>query len=371
MWQTAPDHAPAVAGALLALAAWALLRVGARLASPRSAAVRRWRDRLLAAPVSLRLGAGLAVLSGGAHLALIPHHQADPTTATLFLIDGLALLILAPAAFTRLPWRLPAAVLLVGTVLAYLVYLVAGLEGPDQVGLASKLIEIAALGLLLVPAERRPAMRWLRWSAVVGGVPALMVLTGLTVWGVDLARPGAGHQHPGAVLQVTNRQATPEQAAAAQRLMQETSAAIAPYEDPRKAVAAGYHPGGGGGAVHWMNADFQNHGPALDPRRPQGLVYVSSRQGPVLVGAMFQGRHLGDFGPDPGGPLTAWHQHEHVCFTVVGGLAFSLETPYATCPLGSLSISAPPMLHVWIVPNPGGPFAMDLSPAVIKSIESS
>jgi len=258
-----------------------------------------------------------------------------------------------------------------GLRLAALVYLLAGLEGPDQIGLASKLVEVAALGLLLVPAERRPAWRGLRWSAVVAGVPALTILTGLTVWGVDLARPGAGHQHPGAVLQATNRQATLEQAAAAQRLMQETSAAIAPYEDPRAALIAGYRSSGGGGAVHWMNANFEKHGAVLDPRRPQGLVYVNGRRGPVLVGAMFQGRHLGDFGPDPGGPLTAWHQHEHICFTVVGGLAFSLETPYATCPLGALSVSVPPMLHVWIVPNPGGPFAVDLDSAVVKSIERS
>jgi hypothetical protein len=91
----------------------------------------------------------------------------------------------------------------------------------------------------------------------------------------------------------------------------------------------------------------------------------------VLVGAMFQSHKIGQFGPDPGGPLTAWHEHTHVCVTPVGGFEFSLETPFANCPLGSVALSVPPMLHVWIVPNKGGPFAVDLDQSLIRSIEQS
>jgi hypothetical protein len=360
MWQTATDHQPALLGALLALGGWLLLCQCARLVAP------AWRARYLVAPIPLRLGAALAVLSGGAHLALIPGHGG--LTGALFLGDGLALLAVAPIAFTRLPWRAPAAVLLASTVLAYLVYLLAGWEVPDQVGLASKLVEIAALGLLLVPTGHRARLPWVRWPAVVVAVPMLTLLTGLVSWGVALARPDATHQHLGATVQVANRAPTPEEKAYADWLLAQTSADIAPYRDTRLALAAGYRPQGNTGALHWINEALVKAGPALDPQHPQGLVYVQSHHGPVLVGAMFEGRRPGDFAPDPGGPLTPFHQHEHICISPAG---FDLENPFAACPFGSVSVTVPPMLHVWIVPNPGGAFAIDLDQRVVKAIQRS
>jgi hypothetical protein len=108
----------------------------------------------------------------------------------------------------------------------------------------------------------------------------------------------------------------------------------------------------------------------MDPKHPQGLVYANTKHGPVLLGAMFQMQHLGQFGPDPGGPLTAWHQHQNICFTPFG-VEFSLMTPTATCPVGAIDISVPPMLHVWIVDNPGGKFAVDIDSKVVKRIDQS
>jgi hypothetical protein len=46
-------------------------------------------------------------------------------------------------------------------------------------------------------------------------------------------------------------------------------------------------------------------------------------------------------------------------------------TPFATCPLGAINISASPMLHVWIVDNPAGPFAVDIDDKVVKTIDRS
>jgi hypothetical protein len=172
------------------------------------------------------------------------------------------------------------------------------------------------------------------------------------------------------VLQATNDVATPDQVAAAAQLYSATRAAILPYEDWHKALAAGYRPGQDlGGASHWMNQRNVDAGYVMDPHHPQGLVYASTKHGPVLLGAMFQMKRIGQFGPDPGGPLTAWHQHENICVTPIG-FEFSLMTPLATCPLGAIDISASPMLHVWIVNNPkGGPFAVDIDPEVLKSID--
>lgn len=45
-------------------------------------------------------------------------------------------------------------------------------------------------------------------------------------------------------------------------------------------------------------------------------------------------------------------------------------SPLAICPLGAINVSVAPMLHVWIVENPkGGPFAVDIDDAVVKSID--
>ncbi len=119
-----------------------------------------------------------------------------------------------------------------------------------------------------------------------------------------------------------------------------------------------------------MNQPYVDASYVMDPRRPQGLVYANTEHGPMLLGAMFQMQHIGQFGPDPGGPLTAWHQHQNICITPLG-FEFSLMTPTATCPIGSIDISVPPMLHVWIVDNPRGPFAVDIDSKVVKQIDQS
>ena len=178
--------------------------------------------------------------------------------------------------------------------------------------------------------------------------------------------------HAGAVLQSTNEVPTAEQQAAAARLYAETATAIARYQDWRVAWAAGYRPGTTAGmpSTHWMNDGYVKAGYVMDPNHPQGLVYANTKHGPVLLGAMFQMQHIGEFGPDPGGPVTAWHQHENICITPFG-LEFSLMTPFASCPVGAIDISVPPMLHVWIVDNPSGPFAVDIDPKVVAALDRS
>jgi hypothetical protein len=86
---------------------------------------------------------------------------------------------------------------------------------------------------------------------------------------------------------------------------------------------------------------------------------------------MYQMKRAGQWGPDPGGPLTQWHQHEGICFSPLG-FEFSFETPFWTCPVGSTSITTPPMLHVWIIDNgKNGPFAADLDTTVQRELQGS
>ncbi|HUY74838.1 MAG TPA: hypothetical protein VMW11_10030 [Candidatus Dormibacteraeota bacterium] len=360
MFDIAPDHAIGLLAGFLALP----VALTAVLLRP---ARRSVLGTQLAASV-------LMFVVGAIHLGLVASHLDEPVTAWLFAANGATYIGLSQL-FTWRWWRPASASLVVMSVLGYIVYVIVGLDSPDQVSIATKLLELVALGLVLVPVRGEPATarRTWRWTALGIAVPMLMVATTSSVWIVDLARPDARHAHAGAILQPTNQVATPEQAAAAAALLAETKAAIAPYEDWHAAWAAGYRPGGPQNmpSTHWMNQRYVDAGYVLDPNRPQGLVYANSRQGPVLLGAMFQMKHLGQFGPDPGGPLTAWHEHQDICFTPFG-FEFSLMTPTATCPVGSIDISVPPMLHVWIVANPkGGPFAVDIDDRVVRAIDNA
>ena len=359
MYSINPGHAIGLIGGLLAL--------------PIALLALRLHPRWRAVPGTVRAAAVLMAVTGGVHLALIQHHLAtEPLTSLLFFLNGAAFIGLA-AMFSWQHWRLASAALLVTTVLAYLVYVAIGFEGPDQVGIATKLVEVTALGLVLVPVrgEARRSHRTMRWTGLGVALPLLIVITGATVWIVDLARPDARHVHAGALLQSSNTIPTPAQVAAANRLYAETKAALLPYEDWHQAWAAGYRPGGSTSlpSTHWMNQRYVDAGYVMDPNRPQGLVYANTHHGPVLLGAMFQMKNLNQFGPDPGGPMTLWHQHENICFTPFG-FEFSLMTPFSVCPIGAIDISASPMLHVWIVDNPhGGPFAVDIDPSVVAAVD--
>jgi hypothetical protein len=84
---------------------------------------------------------------------------------------------------------------------------------------------------------------------------------------------------------------------------------------------------------------------------------------------MYQMPRQDQFGPDPGGPLTAWHIHQHIC---LGPGAFSLATPFSSCPFGMVDVTTRAMLHVWTVRNPlGGQFAVDLDPDVVARMARS
>ncbi len=354
MFDIAPDHAIGLYAGLLALPL-ALLALHLR------SAARGVPGTVLGASV-------LMAIAGAIHLGLIWTHRDETVTAVLFLLNGVSYLALSQL-FTWRWWRPASVALITATLLGYLGYIVLNFDTPDQVAVATKLLELTMLGLVLVPVRGETRKRTSRWTTLGIAVPLLTVVTVSVVWIDDLARPDAQHAHAGAVLQATNDTASPDQVAAAQKLYDETAAAIGPYRDWHAAWAAGYRPGPQNTpSTHWMNQRYVDAGYVMDPRRPQGLVYANTKHGPVLLGAMFQMQHIGQFGPDPGGPLTAWHQHQNICFTPIG-LEFSLMTPTATCPIGSIDISVPPMLHVWIVDNPSGPFAVDIDSKVVNQID--
>jgi hypothetical protein len=116
--------------------------------------------------------------------------------------------------------------------------------------------------------------------------------------------------------------------------------------------------------VHYLNYGYYlatlRGGPVLNVAEPQSLVYANTPKGAVLAAAMYiapPGRDT----PQPGGCLTQWHVHTNLCQTVFGAVVGVVTAAHPACPAGSSNRVTTPMMHVWFVPIPGGPTAIDAS----------
>jgi hypothetical protein len=88
---------------------------------------------------------------------------------------------------------------------------------------------------------------------------------------------------------------------------------------------------------------------------------------PILLGAMYiEGGRAN--GPQVGGSLTRWHSHLVVCEdgkpTIAG---FGVQLRGFCNPATWHDRYTAQMLHVWVVPYPGGPFSDDLSRAATNA----
>jgi hypothetical protein len=156
---------------------------------------------------------------------------------------------------------------------------------------------------------------------------------------------------------------TPAQLARAENLLNSTITDIQAWNTPAEAEAAGYRSIGDAatGDEHYVNWSYVDDGHILDPKRPESLVYEWRNGRQTVVAAMYMlpfGSTFADV-PDVGGGLTQWHVHRDLCLTddphqkfVVGFAALN-----GPCPAGTSKAGNTPMLHVWTVPNPCGPFA--------------
>lgn len=166
---------------------------------------------------------------------------------------------------------------------------------------------------------------------------------------------------------------TAAQQAATVRLVNTTWAAVEKYQSLGAAEAAGFRPvtPAGRAVVHYINVTNYRAtafgGPVIDPSAPQSLVYANTRHGAVLAAVMYIESPLSNSAPpDPGGCLTPWHAHTNLCLArlrVVG-----IMNP--ACPAGSVNRVTQPMMHIWFVPIPGGPTAIDATDAqVVRAAE--
>ncbi len=159
---------------------------------------------------------------------------------------------------------------------------------------------------------------------------------------------------------------TRSQQQAAVRLVNASWKHARKYQSLAVARAAGYRPITPVGlpVAHYLNVGAFlatiTGGSVLDLAEPQSLVYANTPRGAVLVAAMYITSPGGPT-PQPGGCLTQWHIHTNLCLRPGLGVVALVSPAHPTCPPGSRNRVTPPMMHIWYVPIPGGPTAIDAS----------
>jgi hypothetical protein len=240
-------------------------------------------------------------------------------------------------------------------------------------------IGLVVVGVVGAAYTTLPYGVWVR-RAMLGGALALVAVSGAisswaasVEWTAPAAATAGGHDH--GATSTTARQPTAAELQAAAKLVTDTRTAVARYAQLEVAIAAGYSPMEPPDLqiVHYVNRSYMIEADVLDPDHVQSLIYFNGPRGTMLIGAMYIMPRRGMDGPQIGGPLTQWHQHSNICFDNTTGMAvafvhndfFDSNDKSGACPRGSTNKTTPQMLHVWLIDNPGGPFAADMDPQVL------
>ncbi len=349
-------------------------------------------------PSPLVIAACASIGAGGIHAAFIGSHAEHRTLALLFVWSAALQLVWGIVALVRASPAVAAGGLAINLVMSGAWFItrvtgiswIGGLKDREPMRFADTacaglgIIAVGiALGVLLTPGAAREI------RLVNAGIPAFlvaalalpaMILGGTTVHGH--ADDAHGHSAADATGEVASAAVppkpynptqpidlsgvegvTPEQQARAENLVAITLARLPAFADYRVAENLGWRSIGDEltGFEHFIKWDLIDDDDALNPDAPESLVYrVGTNGSRTLVSVMFllpPNVPLGGV-PDVGGRLMQWHIHDDLCFTpgatprvagvtTVGGSC--------TAPLEKLAPS--PMIHVWIVPHPCGPFA--------------
>jgi hypothetical protein len=259
-----------------------------------------------------------------------------------------------------------------------------GIELGDGMAAGLALLAVLAAGATLVRRQPQPGRRAPTATLAAAVTVLLLALPGMSAAARPAHQHGTGaadHEHteepvegaePVAVVAPVPydpRQpidlggvegVTPEQQARAENLIATTLSHLPQYADPAAAEAAGFRSirDGSTGYEHYINSDFRADGRVLDPDHPESLVYEVRGGVKTLVAAMYMaepGTTL-ETTPELGGALTQWHIHDNLCFSPEGQVA-GITTSDGGCPPPQVKFDPVPMIHVWIVPHPCGPFA--------------
>jgi hypothetical protein len=158
---------------------------------------------------------------------------------------------------------------------------------------------------------------------------------------------------------------SPVQEKGAEALLRETLRVLPHWASTATAAAEGFHPIGDAltGDEHWIHWDWIDDNTYLDPHRPEALVYHvdPATQKRTLEAVMFILPKRFTFSnlPTVGGKLLQFHIHDDLCFTntMPAPQVAGITTADGGCSAPLVKFNPNVMVHVWIRPNPCGPFA--------------
>jgi len=366
--------------------------------------------RVTGAPVTeARAGwigiAGLASIGAGAvHASAIGAHSQHRQAVWAFTVVAAFQIGIGVLALVR-PRRVIALALALGNALVISGWLLAKTRGIgviDGLGetesvqaadaLAAVLAAAAILGVLAAMLRVGGSMRTNGTAVGACGlvvalvaVPAMVSVGGHSHASGDHASASGGHDHGGndeepAVIAPEPYDATipvdlggvdgvtPDQQTRAEALVERTLERLPQFADIETLNEKGYYSIGDAltGDEHFVNWSYVNDDRILDPDYPESLVFrvVDGRK--TLAAAMFMlsDETTLDDVPDVGGPLTQWHVHNDLCLTddpIAPTLAFGsgnfIIGADEECTPPNSKRGNVPMIHVWIIPHPCGPFA--------------
>jgi hypothetical protein len=346
--------------------------------------------------VYIGLGIGLALaywVTGQGLGELLTGGGTDPSNGPIVALIGLAVLPLVPA---RAADATPAARLIaarplaaVGTVIAVILVPLIAAVVPTSSGAtpppASPSSSASAMNGMVMSgsAGDKGAGTKAHHSKATPHAMNMSAMAGLNVtnpnWKytgpslpaaeVNALTVSSDEQHKGHKMQTPNctTQPTSQQVLGATQYIQATSAAVSKYKNLSAAIADGYvpitttrYP-----VVHYLNFRYMNQKDMMNPNTVDSLVYATTPYGPVLVAAMYLMPNYGN-GPMPYGCLVQWHAHTNLCTSNITRQIDGLQP----CDPGSHADPTTPfMTHVWQVPVPGGPLAID--PSDLQVVQSA
>jgi hypothetical protein len=152
---------------------------------------------------------------------------------------------------------------------------------------------------------------------------------------------------------------TPDQRAAAETLIIDTTQAMHAFPDEASIQSAGFASIGDGstGWEHYVHVGRIADPAILDPADIESIVLRINPDGTKTVASamylMPPGSTMAD-APQVAGSLTTWHDHQNLCWQGIRVVGTTDAT--GSCVRGEFRGTAP-MLHVWLIDQPCGPFA--------------
>jgi hypothetical protein len=356
--------------------------------APRSAAHPATMPALLIVAALASAGAGLV------HAAAAGSHNAESTPAMLFALAAAAQFGWAALAVANWGRLVAAGGALVNTamVTAWVVSRTSGwpvvesFAGPTSIGtqdaIAAGLGGLAAVTALAMAVGFSFPRTWARTPAALGsGVLVLaLAIPGMAaehdhdhdetgtehahgadghVDGADHGDDHADHDPDGPIISLDDPRVSDEERAAAQALIDETTEGMARFTDVESVEAAGYVSIGDGvtGWEHFISLDAITDGVDMDPDAIESIVFKVEPDGTrTLASAMYIlnfDKTMDDV-PEIAGELTSWHDHQDLCWEGVRVVGTTDDD--GNCANGVFR-PTPPMLHVWMIEHPCGPFA--------------